>query len=198
MDLNPENRNKTRFAHESRVTLENSEIGFRRDARMYNFSDFGIYFEADFKLAPQTEIIVGISDSPFASQPDKYERYRGKVRWRKVLKRSSYYYGYGVKLIEEVGQTTKPNQYDGAREHPRKEAAIPVKFESDNETYEGITEDVSSGGAFIKTGLPLSIGQTVKLEIPLKKKGKIARLTGRVTRSNLRGFGVKFIKSKPA
>ena len=198
MDLNPENRNKTRFAHESRVTLENSEIGFRRDARMYNFSDFGIYFEADFKLEPQTEIIVGISDSPFASQPDKYERYRGTVRWRKVLKRSSYYYGYGVKLIEEVGQTTKPNQYDGAREHPRKEAAIPVKFESDNETYEGITEDVSSGGAFIKTGLPLSIGQTVKLEIPLKKKGKIARLTGRVTRYNLRGFCVKFIKSKPA
>ena len=198
MDSNPENRNKTRFAHESRVTLENTDIGFRRDARMYNFSDFGIYLEADFKLEPQTEILVGISDSPFASQPDKYERYRGTVKWRKVLKRSSYYYGYGVKLIEEVAQTPKPNQYDGTREHPRKEAAIPVKFECDNEIYEGIMEDVSSGGAFIKTDFPPFMGQMVKLEIPLKKKGKIARLTGEVTRTKFSGFGVKFIKSKQA
>ena len=198
MDSNPENRNKTRFAHESRVTLENTDIGFRRDARMYNFSDFGIYFEADFKLEPQTEILVGISDSPFASQPDKYERYRGAVKWRKVLKRSSYYYGYGVELIEEVAQTPRPNQYDGTREHPRKEATIPVKFECDNQIYEGITEDVSSGGAFIETDFPPSIGQIVKLEIPLKKKGKIARLTGQVARTKLNGFGVKFIKSKQA
>ena len=195
MDTNPENRNKTRFPHESRVTLENTDLGFRRDARMYNFSDFGIYFEADFKLEPQSEILVGISDSPFASQPDQYERYRGTVRWRKVLKRSSYFYGYGVELIEEVAQTAKPNQYDGTREHPRKEAAIPVKFKSGNDTYEGITEDVSSGGAFIKTDFLLSPGQLVKLEIPLKKKGKIARLTGEVTRTKMNGFGVKFIKS---
>jgi len=38
----------------------------------------------------------------------------------------------------------------------------------------------------------------VKLEIPLKKKGKIARLTGEVTRTKFSGFGVKFIKSKQA
>jgi hypothetical protein len=29
MKSNPENRNKTRFAHESKVTLESTEIGFR-------------------------------------------------------------------------------------------------------------------------------------------------------------------------
>ena len=90
MNSNPENRNKTRFAHESKITLESTEIGFRRDARMYNFSDFGIYFESDYRFQPETEIFVGISDSPFASEPDVHERYRGIVKWRKVLKRSSY------------------------------------------------------------------------------------------------------------
>ena len=198
MSSNPENRNKTRFAHESKITLESTEVAFRRDARMYNFNDFGIYFESDYRLQPETEIFVGISDSPFASEPDVYERYRGIVKWRKVLKRSSYYYGYGVKLFEEASEAASPHQSGGTRENPRKEAAIPVKFEVDNQTYEGITENVSSGGVFINSDYPImSVGQQVKLEIPLKMKGKIARLTGQVTRVHWHGFGVKFIKSKP-
>ncbi len=197
MSSNPENRNKIRFAHESKITLESTETGFRRDARMYNFNDFGIYFESDYRLQPESEIFVGISNSPFASKPDVYERYRGTVKWRQILKRSSYYYGYGLKLLEEASEAAKSHQYDGTREHPRRDAVIPVKYEVDNQTYEGITENVSSGGAFITTDYPMSIGQQVRLEIPLKVKGKIARLTGQVTRTNLRGFGVKFIKSKP-
>ena len=198
MNLNAENRVKKRFSHESKASLESTEIGFRRDARMYNFSDFGIYFESDYRLQPEKEILVGISDSPFASESDVYERYRGIVKWRKVLKRSSYYYGYGVKLLEEASEAAKPHQHDGTREHPRKDAAIPVKFEVDNQSYEGITENVSSGGVFINSDYPImSIGQQVRLEIPLKMKGKIARLTGQVTRTNMHGFGVKFIKSKP-
>jgi hypothetical protein len=196
MNANAENREKTRFPHESKVTLESNEIGFQRDARMYNFSDFGIYFESDYRLQPESEVYVGISDSPFASEPDQYERYRAIIKWRKTLKRSSYYYGYGVELLEEASEPSKSRKYAGIREYPRKDAAIPVKFEVDNKTYEGVTENVSSGGAFINSLTPLTIGQMVKLEIPLKRKGKIARLTGQVTRTNLRGFGVKFIKSK--
>ena len=196
MNSNAENRDKTRFAHESKVTLESREIGFRRDARMYNFSDFGIYFESDYRLQPESEIFIGISDSPFAAEPDQYERYRGIVKWRKTLKRSSYYYGYGVELVEEASETPRSRRFDGTREHPRKDAAIPVKFEFDNQIHEGLTENVSSGGAFIKTDYPMSIGQMVKLEIPLKKRRKFARLTGRVTRTNIRGFGVKFVKSR--
>ena len=195
MSSNPENRNKTRFAHESKVTLESTEIGFRRDARMFNFSDIGIYFESDFRLQPETEIFVGISDSPFAPQPDIYERYRVVVRWRKKLKRSSYFYGYGVEIIEEASKTPELDPHDGTREHPRKDAAIRVKYEFENVTYEGVTENVSSCGAFIRSDYPMSVGQNVKLWIPLKKKGRIARLTGQVTRTNLRGFGVKFITS---
>jgi hypothetical protein len=195
MNSNAENRDKTRFAHESKVTLESNKIGFQRGARMYNFSDFGMYFESDYKLQPESEIFVGISDSPFAAEPDKYERYRGIVKWRKTLRRSSYYYGYGIELIEEASETTKARQYDGTRAHPRKDAEIPVKYEVDQQKYEGITENVSSGGVFISTLYPIAVGQIVKLEIPLKRKGKFARLTGQVTRSNIRGFGVKFIKS---
>ena len=42
---------------------------------------------------------------------------------------------------------------------------------------------------------PVMTGQPITIEIPLKKKGKIARLHGKVSWSNRKGFGVKFLSS---
>jgi Tfp pilus assembly protein PilZ len=194
MNSNLENRNKTRFEHESAVTLENSQIGVQRDARMYNYSDTGLYIESDYQLKPGTDIQIGITNSPYATVSGQYERYRGVVKWRKPLKRSSFFYGYGIEFIEE---SDEGNHLDyGSREKMRIEYFIPVKFESENQTYEGTTENVSSGGVFIRTPHPISVGKLVKIDIPLQKKGKIKRLTGKVTRSNRQGFGVKFIRTE--
>jgi hypothetical protein len=196
VESNTEKRNKTRFAHESKVTLENTDIGFRCEGRMYNFSETGIYFESDSILEPQVEVLVAISDSPFAFEPGTHEQHHGKVKWRKELTQASYYFGYGIELIEKAGQILEPDRLDGNREHPRKEAAIPVSIESDDETYVGVAENVSKGGAFIKSDMLMSTGKYIRMEMPLKKKGKIARLVGLITRTNLRGFGVKFLKLK--
>jgi hypothetical protein len=197
MNSNPENRDKTRFDYESAVTLENQKAGVQRSARMYNYSDHGLYLEADHLLEPETEIRIGITNSPFASEPDKFENYRGLIKWRKPLKRSVYNYAYGVEIIEEgTTQENDLDQYHGSRQHPRVAYAIPVKYESDNQTYEGTTENVSSGGVFIKTRDPIAVGQKVTIDIPLKIKGKIKRLTGKVTWSTRKGFGIKFIRSE--
>ncbi len=197
MNSNLENRDKTRFEHESAVTLENNKMGVQRSARMYNYSDCGLYIEADHRLEPETEIRIGITNSPFASEPDEYENFRGLIKWRRILKRSAYYYGYGVEIIEkESSRGNDEDQYVGSRQHPRVDYIISVKYESDNQTYDGTTENVSSGGVFIKTLDPVAIGQKVKIDIPIKKKGKIKRLTGKVTWSTRNGFGVQFIRSE--
>jgi type IV pilus assembly protein PilZ len=195
MDLNPENRDKTRFDHESSVTLENSNIGVQRGARMYNYSDMGLYFEADYRLEPETEVRIGISNSPFAAEPDIYESYRGIIKWRKPLKRSAFYYGYGIALLRESEPAGTQGQDHGSRVHPRINIEIPVTYESEARTYQGTTQNVSNGGAFIKTRDPVAVGQLIMLDIPFKKKGKIKRLTGKVTWSNRQGFGVKFVRS---
>ena len=192
MDSNPENRDKTRFTHVSKVTLENSDIGVQKDARMYNYSHLGLYFEADFLLQPKTEVRIGINDSPFAAKPKIYESYRGIIKWRKELKRSSYFYGYGVELIDEDAEAIVKDQNNGTRQHPRKVCSIPVKYETPEQFFEGITKNVSRGGIYIKTDASVSVGQRIKVEIPLKKKGKIAKLNGEVIWSNKHGFGAKF------
>ena len=197
MSSNLENRDKTRFDHESAVTLENKKLGVQRSARMYNYSDYGVYIEADHLIEPGTEIRLGIANSPYATEPDKYESYQGKIKWRKNLKRSAYYYGYGIEITEEeTRKDADDDQYHGSRQHPRVDFSTPVKYESENQVYEGTTENVSSGGVFIKTLDPVSVGQTVRIDIPVKKKGKIKRLTGKVTWSTRNGFGAKFIKTK--
>lgn len=170
MDLNPENRDKTRFDHESPVTLENSNIGIQRGVRMYNYSDLGLYLETDSRLEPETEVRIGISNSPFAAQPDKYESYRGTVRWRKPLKRSAYYYGYGIALFRESSPDGSRSQHHSSRVHPRINVEIPVTYESAARTYKGMTQNVSSRGAFIKTREPVAVGQIVMVDIPLKKR----------------------------
>jgi PilZ domain len=196
MKSNTENRNKTRFTHESNITLENTDIELRCKGRMYNFSEAGIYIESDSKLEPEVEILVGISDSPFASEPGTHEQLRGTVKWRKELTQASFYYGYGIELIENDGQILKLDRLDGTRVNPRKEITIPVTIESDDETFDGVAENVDRDGAFVKSNMLMSTGKFIRMEIPLKKKGKIARLVGKITRTNLRGFGVKFLKLK--
>ena len=71
-----------------------------------------------------------------------------------------------------------------------------MNYNSENQIYEGTTENVSSGGVSIKTRDPVAVGQKTSNDIPLKKSGKIKRLTGKVTWSNRKGFGAKFIKNK--
>ena len=192
MESNPERRDRTRFEHESKITIENSEIGVQRGSMMYDFSNEGLYFEADARLEQEAEIRIGINNSPFASEPDKFENYRGIIMWRKKLKRSSYYYGYGVELIVEDAEDEIQDQIPWSRENPRKAAAIPVKFEYENRSYEGTTENVSLEGVAVKTKDPVMVGEQIIIEIPLKKTGKIARLRGKVSWSNRQGFGVKF------
>jgi len=197
MNLNLENRDKARFEHEAAVTIENKEAGVQRGARMYNYSGNGLYIEADYRLEPETEIRIGIVNSPFAADPDEYDTIRGKIMWRKTLKHSVYYYGYGIKIFgtESAGHNNEDLNV-GSRQHPRVNYIISVKYEFDNQTYEGTTKNVSTGGVFIRTRDPVAVGQTVRIDVPLKKKGKIKRLSGKVTWSTRNGFGVQFIRSK--
>ena len=196
MESNPERRDKTRFEHECKVTLENSEIGIQRSCAMYNFNDDGLYIEADTLLEPDTEIRIGIKNSPFASEPDKFESYRGIIKWRKSLKQSSYYYGYGVELKKDDAERQHQDQFQWSRESMRKAVAVPVTFDYENRTYEGTTENVSSTGISIKSKEPVMVGQQITVHIPVKKKDKIVSLQGKVLWSNREGFGVKFLRSR--
>ena len=101
-----------------------------------------------------------------------------------------------MELIFENTEVEAQDEFLWSRENSRKEISIPVKFEFENGTYEGTTDNISADGLAIKTKDPVMVGQQITVRIPLRKKRKIARLQGKVSWSNRQGFGVKFLPSK--
>ena len=195
MESNPEQRHKARFKHQSSISVEEFNHGVHRDAKMFDYNDTGLYFEADFDIQPGTELSIGIDNSPFASKPDVYENFQASIAWRKKLKNSSYSFGYGVKFSEIVGEKIPAEESSpsrGDRKHPRKSCSVPLKYASSNQDFQGILKNISQGGLFIKSDHPIPIGRKLKLSIPSKKKAKLVKLDGKVVWSDENGFGVEF------
>ena len=182
--------------HRCAVTIENLNAGVIHRAKMMNFSANGLYFEADNLLQPGDEIFVGIDDSPFAPAKKTYECYRVKIVWRKKLKTSAFYYGYGAKhsldprkLKSQTGDTTG---WSDIRKHQRKSYSKAIRFAAKDRVFEGFLKNISSAGVFIEAGENLAAGQILTFEIPLKRNQK-AHVRGEVVWSSPDGFGVKFL-----
>lgn len=196
MDSNPEQRDKTRFSHESAITLENYEIGLMHGARMLNFSAEGMYFESDYVLERGTEVFIGITNSPYADDPNVYECYRAQIRWRKPLKKSSYYYGYGAKFLDLQAEPPNSRRGRNLRKHPRKSCAVPIKYVTKNQILQGEIRNISLGGIFLKTSHNMPVGQRLSLAIPVRKKGKIIKRSGKIVWANNDGVGIEFQQSE--
>ena len=194
MSSNPEKRDNTRFDYQAPIVLEDVKFGVLQGARMFNYSDFGLYFETDHFLAPGTDIYVGIPNSPYAPDPDIYERYHTVIKWRKPLKKSSFYYGYGVRFLETDPLDRPIERGIESRKHPRKHCTLDVKYAVQNQIFPGVIKNISLGGVFLGSNQNdgLEVGQRFKLAILNKKKGKIIRRDARVVWSNRSGYGVEF------
>jgi Tfp pilus assembly protein PilZ len=196
MQSNAENRDNTRFPHEAEVTLETSEIGVLYGARMHNFSDTGLYFESDYLIQPGSELIVGIKDSPYSPEPGVYQCFRAEIKWRKSLKTSAYYYGYGARFLD-MQPVNKNDEYTHteSRKHPRKRCSISVKFDFQDETCRGAIKNISSGGIFLQTTKSIAAGQRLDLIIPVRNRKAVIR-RGSVVWTGGTGVGIKLQRSK--
>ena len=193
MESNPEQRHKARFAHQSSISVEKPDNGVLKGARMFNYNDNGLYFEADFELEPGTQMFIRIDNSPYAPEPDVYEKYQGVVVWQKKLEKSSYFWGYGVKFTKTIGNETSAEPSNRRNQkHPRKPCSVPLKNAASNQDYMGIIKNISKGGLYIESDHPVAVGKKLKLSLPSKKKATKIRLHGKVVWSKPGGFGVEF------
>ena len=199
MVFNSEKRNKARLDHQCPVTIEDLQVGRIYRAKMLNYSENGLYFEADKLLQPGEGVFIGIEDSSVASLSDTYKCYRAKIIWRKKLTTSSFYYGYGVKYTVDYHklytQVEGEKELSDIRRHARKPYSRPVFFITENRRYGGFTKNISVAGAFIKTRESLDVGQLLTVGIPLKKEKK-AKVKARVVWSSPEGFGVRFLSTQ--
>ena len=199
MDENPENRDNARIKYKSPVTIENLKAGVIYQARMLDYSKYGLYFETDSLLSLGEEVFIGIEYSPYADSHNTYECLRAKIMWRRELPTSYFKFVYGVKFSidydKQRSQSGNLKIVEDQRKHQRKPYAKPIVYATKNQLIKGLTKDISPAGVFIETNNILHAGQTITLAIPLKK-AKTAKIKGQIVWSNRDGFGVRFLRIK--
>jgi len=196
---NFEKREAIRIEHTSPLQIKDLRSGVIYEARMFNYSDGGIYFESDGFFEKGTPLYIGIHNSPYSTTSRVFEYLKGEVMWRKDLKRSLSKYGYGIQLASEsagekiyINETKKSKE---SRKHPRKPFSRTIQFSTSKGLAKGTTKNISASGVFIATEEKLEIGQLLKLNFPLKK-GETSEIIGEIVRLNEEGFGLNFKKIK--
>ena len=196
---NFERREAIRIEHTSPLQIKDLRSGVIYEARMFDYSDGGIYFESDGVFEKGTPLYIGIHNSPYSPTSRVFEYFKGEVMWRKDLKSSLSKYGYGIQFASElagekiyIDETKKSKE---SRKHPRKPLSQTVRFSTKKGLSKGITKNISASGAFIVTEEKLDPGQLLKLNLFLKN-GKTTEIIGQVVWISEEGFGLKFTKIK--
>ena len=81
---------------------------------------------------------------------------------------------------------------DGDRKDLRITCLISVDYSDSDRFFQDYIQDISSGGVFIKTREPFSIGEEIVLSLSLTDDDNGFRIPAEVVRTSEEGIGVKF------
>jgi Tfp pilus assembly protein PilZ len=194
---NDEKRKNVRLDEYCPISVKDLKAGIFHKAKMLNYSKNGMYFETDSILQPGANIYLGIENSSHVSFVNEFECKLAEIVWRKKLKKSFYNYGYGVRFISTDNTKEKKcgnqRKVTDSRKHPRKPYSKSVLYATNNQIFEGASQNLSLSGIFLKTKDKLRVGQTILLSLPSKTKKRL-KIRGKVVWSNHEGCGVKFLK----
>ena len=110
MRTNLEKRDCARLYHEAPVVIEQCGTGLYYEARMYNSSLQGMYFESDLALVPGTRVNLWLSVLPEDSLP---EISSAEVRWNEEIFGAVvlFNYGTGIKYSRFIKHKDFPRQF---------------------------------------------------------------------------------------
>ena len=104
-----ENRKYERYTCQAPIMIYNKDASDDYYYGLtYNYSQGGMYVKTDGDLeAEEYYVIKMLNYDDTAAGPEKYQEYRGLVRWAQLPDSpgggdSNYYYGYGVEFTRPV------------------------------------------------------------------------------------------------
>jgi Tfp pilus assembly protein PilZ len=109
-----------------------------------------------------------------------------------------------VKLISEMCQETERTDSEalegvvvkGKRKHTRKRLVTVVDYATQGQGYRDFIQNISAGGVFVETTVPISIGQELSLTFALPSHQAQIKISGEVVRISPQGIGVRFKVAK--
>jgi hypothetical protein len=95
-------RNFPRTHYEAPIQYGRTNADGFLDARMFNFSKGGLYFEPSQPLSPNSDIYIVMRNySPGTYGPEAYKSYIARIKWcDQIVKTEGRIYGAGVQFLE--------------------------------------------------------------------------------------------------
>jgi len=84
------------------------------------------------------------------------------------------------------------NLFNKRRMHSRKPCEIAVNYGTRFHAFEDVIKNISLGGVYIETRMPLPIDQGISMNFRLPKSDKLFHASGEIIWADLQGIGVKF------
>ena len=193
---NCERRDKVRWAEISQIAITENKAEIKHDARMFNYSKNGIYFESDSLIEAEKEIYIAIQNTPSDLDVSDYNCLSAKVAWRKELGEDAYfYYGYGAYFTSNNTDAINCKDDKNKRRHTRSSISKSIVFSNQGKVYKGEASNISPTGVFIKSEKLINPDDEIAFLIPKTKKDSVI-FRGKVVWSNQEGFGLKFVSKR--
>lgn len=97
-------------------------------------------------------------------------------------------------LFKQLSDPSFFSKSYGERNEIRKSYVNTVEFEAKGNKYQGISQDISGSGMFIKTNESMTEGNTIILHIPYKENEQCIKVPAEIVRKDSNGIGVEFLK----
>ena len=81
------------------------------------------------------------------------------------------------------------------RAYLRKKIYLPIAYANERDVYRNFTKDISLGGVFILTSVPLEVGEEIKILFKADDKDSAFRILGKIARVTPEGVGVRFLST---
>lgn len=103
-------------------------------------------------------------------------------------------YDRQIALLKHLGEIPVATLEASDRDEARKRYASAVTFSAEGKTHRGTSQDISTGGMFIRTDDAFTVGHVITLTIPFSNNQRSVRVPAEIVRVEEDGIGVKFLK----
>ena len=207
---NSERRHHSRFKYEAFISHDVPSSDTIHSGKIFNFSKGGLYFESDESIDPGEEVFVGLTTDSDSVEHDTQLLFEVRIIWRQALEDAPYRFGYGGRFLNSSDSFLENPELLKLEQQTQTSADLGLSADKDSRKYKrrfynkqlyfiyknlkfiGLVSNISRGGALIETEVKFSLGESIKLIVPMSKTGKDALVKGWIVRICLRRIGVSF------
>jgi Tfp pilus assembly protein PilZ len=99
-------------------------------------------------------------------------------------------------LLDKLEEVPLDELTLGERNEIRRNYDKSISFFVQNQRYQAVCKDISSGGIFIQTDEVFHLGQTITLDIPFSNGEQTIQVPAEIVRVDNKGIGLRFMKKE--